>query len=393
MTRRTGGTAGRDAGSTTGVATAVLALLSAGTLATLGVVTAGDLRDVGRAPVQDSRVDSVGPPAAIALTPTPATTPAPGGGSGGAGGGRAAGGVQSLPEAVVGGSTAAERPGLSGTGTPPPGPPASTPAPGTPTPTPTPTPRTGRRPGLHRGDADPEPVGQRAGGEGRPAPGPGQARRPGRQAGQAGQGHHRGAGGRRGDRRRAGPRAHPRSTPRGRAVGHGHGPGQPAVTPVGPPASSPSPTAAQRSQPGRGPDRTHGRGHGPAEVPVPYSPVPATPAASVAPEPTTAVPGHDESNGSGQRSRQGGRPHRALTAAHLVRRRTRAAAPTGAPESWRVAARGYVVPVVSPCERTAHRSPESSPVSPVRRRDHQPRPAPTTHPAHRPRRPRAGTAG
>ena len=50
MTRRTGGTAGRDAGSTTGVATAVLALLSAGTLAALGVVTAGDLRDVGRAP-------------------------------------------------------------------------------------------------------------------------------------------------------------------------------------------------------------------------------------------------------------------------------------------------------------------------------------------------------
>ncbi len=84
MTRRTGGTAGRDAGSTTGVATAVLALLSAGTLAALGVVTAGDLRDVGRGPVQDSRVDGVGPPAPIALTPTPAKTPASGGGSGGA---------------------------------------------------------------------------------------------------------------------------------------------------------------------------------------------------------------------------------------------------------------------------------------------------------------------
>src|SRR3954447_22938671 len=88
MTRRTGANAGRDVGSTTGVATAVLALLSAGTLATLGVVTAGDLRDAGRGPVGAAQVDGVGPPAPIALTPTPATAPAPGGRAGGAGGGR-----------------------------------------------------------------------------------------------------------------------------------------------------------------------------------------------------------------------------------------------------------------------------------------------------------------
>ena len=42
MSRR--GEHARDAGSTTGIATAVLALLSAGTLASLGLVTADELR-------------------------------------------------------------------------------------------------------------------------------------------------------------------------------------------------------------------------------------------------------------------------------------------------------------------------------------------------------------
>ena len=45
MSRR--GAHARDTGSTTGIATAVLALLSAGTLASLGLVTADGLRGGG----------------------------------------------------------------------------------------------------------------------------------------------------------------------------------------------------------------------------------------------------------------------------------------------------------------------------------------------------------
>lgn len=48
--RRVGAAAARDAGSTTGVATALLALLSAGMLAALGMVTAGQVRDLGAGP-------------------------------------------------------------------------------------------------------------------------------------------------------------------------------------------------------------------------------------------------------------------------------------------------------------------------------------------------------
>ena len=50
MIRRVGAAAARDAGSTTGVATALLALLSAGMLAALGMVTAGQVRDLGARP-------------------------------------------------------------------------------------------------------------------------------------------------------------------------------------------------------------------------------------------------------------------------------------------------------------------------------------------------------
>src|SRR3954469_20048837 len=84
MTRRGGARAGRDTGSTTGVATAVLALLSAGTLATLGVVTAGELRGVGPGfPVPG--ISAVDPPASVRATSvgpgsTPTTTRATGSG-------------------------------------------------------------------------------------------------------------------------------------------------------------------------------------------------------------------------------------------------------------------------------------------------------------------------
>ena len=61
MTNRDGLRAGRDTGSTTGVATAVLALLSAGTLATLGMVTAGELRELApdRAPARQQAAVAV----------------------------------------------------------------------------------------------------------------------------------------------------------------------------------------------------------------------------------------------------------------------------------------------------------------------------------------------
>ena len=61
--------AGVDTGSTTGVATAVLALLSAGMLAAFGVVTAGELRDLGPAP-QRSQAGVFDPPD-ITFSPAP----------------------------------------------------------------------------------------------------------------------------------------------------------------------------------------------------------------------------------------------------------------------------------------------------------------------------------
>ena len=82
MARR--GVHARDTGSTTGIATAVLALLSAGTLASLGLVTADELRGSGtpgslRAPYNDLL-----PPVDVVVTPTPR---APGTGPRGGGGG------------------------------------------------------------------------------------------------------------------------------------------------------------------------------------------------------------------------------------------------------------------------------------------------------------------
>ena len=81
MARR--GVHARDTGSTTGIATAVLALLSAGTLASLGLVTADGLRGgtTGslRAPYNDLL-----PPVDVVVTPTPR---APGTGPRGGGGG------------------------------------------------------------------------------------------------------------------------------------------------------------------------------------------------------------------------------------------------------------------------------------------------------------------
>ena len=81
MARR--GAHARDAGSTTGIATAVLALLSAGTLASLGLVTADELRGGStgslRAPYNDLL-----PPGDVVVTPTaraPGTGPRGGGGS------------------------------------------------------------------------------------------------------------------------------------------------------------------------------------------------------------------------------------------------------------------------------------------------------------------------
>jgi hypothetical protein len=80
MARR--GVHARDAGSTTGIATAVLALLSAGTLASLGLVTADELRGATgslRAPYNDLL-----PPVDVVVTPTPR---APGTGPRGGGAG------------------------------------------------------------------------------------------------------------------------------------------------------------------------------------------------------------------------------------------------------------------------------------------------------------------
>ena len=81
MARR--GVHARDTGSTTGIATAVLALLSAGTLASLGLVTADELRGgtTGslRAPYNDLL-----PPGDVVVTPTPRS---PGTGPRGGGGG------------------------------------------------------------------------------------------------------------------------------------------------------------------------------------------------------------------------------------------------------------------------------------------------------------------
>jgi hypothetical protein len=87
MARR--GVHARDTGSTTGVATAVLALLSAGTLASLGLVTADELRGGAgsslRAPYNDLL-----PPVDVVVTPTPTPGPPSSGprGSGGSGGSR-----------------------------------------------------------------------------------------------------------------------------------------------------------------------------------------------------------------------------------------------------------------------------------------------------------------
>ncbi|HEX4699839.1 MAG TPA: hypothetical protein VH857_10830 [Actinomycetes bacterium] len=81
MSRRSGKHARRDTGSTTGVATGVLALLSAGTLAALGVVTAGDVRDLGGPPAAGRPGRTAAAPSDVVVTPSPT----PGGSTGGPG--------------------------------------------------------------------------------------------------------------------------------------------------------------------------------------------------------------------------------------------------------------------------------------------------------------------
>lgn len=83
MTRR--GAHARDTGSTTGVATAVLALLSAGTLASLGLVTADELRGGGNGSLSAPYNDLL-PPVDVVVTPTPTPGP-PGSGPRGRDGG------------------------------------------------------------------------------------------------------------------------------------------------------------------------------------------------------------------------------------------------------------------------------------------------------------------
>ncbi len=93
MSRR--GAHARDTGSTTGIATAVLALLSAGTLASLGLVTADELRG-GTSGSLSAPFNDLLPPVAVVVTPTPTPTPAPHA----PGSGRQGGGAGSQP--VVG---------------------------------------------------------------------------------------------------------------------------------------------------------------------------------------------------------------------------------------------------------------------------------------------------
>ena len=83
MSRR--GAHARDAGSTTGIATAVLALLSAGTLASLGLVTADGLRG-GSSGNLSAPYNDLLPPVAVVVTPTPTRAARPGSGRQGGGG-------------------------------------------------------------------------------------------------------------------------------------------------------------------------------------------------------------------------------------------------------------------------------------------------------------------
>jgi hypothetical protein len=84
MARR--GAHARDTGSTTGIATAVLALLSAGTLASLGLVTADELRGGSTGSLR-SPYSELLPPLDVVVTPTPTPTPrVPGSGPSGSGG-------------------------------------------------------------------------------------------------------------------------------------------------------------------------------------------------------------------------------------------------------------------------------------------------------------------
>ena len=83
MSRR--GAHARDTGSTTGIATAVLALLSAGTLASLGLVTADELRG-GTSGNLSAPYNDLLPPVAVVVTPPPTPTPhSPGSGRQGGG--------------------------------------------------------------------------------------------------------------------------------------------------------------------------------------------------------------------------------------------------------------------------------------------------------------------
>jgi hypothetical protein len=99
MIRRAGLPAVRDTGSTTGVATAVLAVLSAGTLATLGMVTAGEIRDVGPSRPDSRPADTLRQPGAVRVTeaPTPSETGGTSVGGGGGGNGSGGGGAPGTP--------------------------------------------------------------------------------------------------------------------------------------------------------------------------------------------------------------------------------------------------------------------------------------------------------
>jgi hypothetical protein len=83
MARR--GAHARDTGSTTGIATAVLALLSAGTLASLGLVTADGLRG-GTAGNLSAPYNDLLPPVDVVVTPAAPSGPGSGPRGGGGGG-------------------------------------------------------------------------------------------------------------------------------------------------------------------------------------------------------------------------------------------------------------------------------------------------------------------
>lgn len=150
MIRRAASPAVRDTGSSTGVATAVLAVLSAGTLATLGMVTASEIRDVGPGRPDSRPAQALRQPGPVRVTeaPAPAETgdTGSGGGNNRSGGGRASGTPAVLPLGpvlvpVLGTTGSSPTLSTSGPGTEDPGPvPVPVPPPTEPVSFPTPAP-------------------------------------------------------------------------------------------------------------------------------------------------------------------------------------------------------------------------------------------------------------